>query len=291
MKEIKKLKLFFKYDLEVKKILNDIIPLEQYAHSNDTIIKYNDLLFKALKSFRFYFGKMIQLVNYDNKERFSLNNLLGDIEQKLVQCEMNFYAMSSFYNENFAGMRKELVDEVRENCIGYTINRSVSLGKAKSINELLHIIHQTVINNENIYQQNLLEQKTNDEGYPISLYGEYNLMAKNIFDNYPKDMLCGKTDILALNDLILLMIRDRGHALSIEIEKVNNKYFVNYFIPKICNIDMVNNLKGIRKVTVESKYATGVLACSEEELIGSLIDLISHVPMDNDIPKTINNAV
>ena len=51
---------------------------------------------------------------------------------------------------------------------------------------------------------------------------------------------------------------------------------------------MVNNLKGVRKVTTESKYATGVLACSEEELISSLIDLISHVPMDDDIKKTIS---
>lgn len=288
MKEIKKLKLFFKYDLEIKKILNQIVPLEEYAHSNYTVIKYNELLYKSLKSFRFYFNKMTQLINYDGDEQIYLVNLLDEIEEKLVQCEMNFYAMSRFYNENFAGMRKELVDEVRENCVGYTLGRGVSIKKAKSINELLHIIHQTVVNDEKIYKQNLLDQKINDEGFLISLYGEENKMAKNIFVNYPKEMSCGETDILALDDLILLMIRDRGHALSIEIEKVNNKYFVNYFIPKICNIDMVNNLKGVRKVTTESKYATGVLACSEEELISSLIDLISHVPMDDDIKKTIS---
>ena len=65
MKEIKKLKLFFKYDLEIKKILNQIVPLEEYAHSNYTVIKYNELLYKSLKSFRFYFNKMTQLINYD----------------------------------------------------------------------------------------------------------------------------------------------------------------------------------------------------------------------------------
>ena len=288
MKEIKKLKLFFKYDLEVKRILNEIVPLEQYAYNNDSVIKYNELLFKAFKSFKFYFSKMVKLLNYNNIEQKNLINLLNKIEEKLICCSMNFYEMSKFYNENFSGMRKELVDYVRENCIGYTINRNVSLDKAETINELLHIIHQTVVNDEKIYKQNLLEQKINDEGFLISLYGEENKMAKNIFVNYPKEMSCGETDILALDDLILLMIRDRGHALSIEIEKVNNKYFVNYFIPKICNIDMVNNLKGVRKVTTESKYATGVLACSEEELISSLIDLISHVPMDDDIKKTIS---
>ena len=41
------------------------------------------------------------------------------------------------------------------------------------------------------------------------------------------------------------MARDLGHALTIEIEIENTKAHVSYFILKVCNIDMINNLKRI----------------------------------------------
>lgn len=78
-----------------------------------------------------------------------------------------------------------------------------------------------------------------------------------------------------------MMVRDRGHALSIEIEKENDKYYVKYFIPKICNIDMVNSLKGVNKVTRDSKYTVGVFETDLERLPFEIINFISKVPMDN----------
>lgn len=42
---------------------------------------------------------------------------------------------------------------------------------------------------------------------------------------------------------LLMMVRDRGHALSIEITLNGQNARLEYFIPKVCNVDMVNNLQ------------------------------------------------
>ena len=84
-----------------------------------------------------------------------------------------------------------------------------------------------------------------------------------------------------------MMVRDRGHALSIEIEKENDKYYVKYFIPNINNVDMVNELKGVRKVNDQSKFTTGIFETNLENLTSNLTDFIGHVPTDFDTPYWI----
>ena len=186
----------------------------------------------------------------------------------------------------FSNMNEKLVNEVGENCVGYKIFRGVDLSKGKSLNEILHIVHQTVINNEkNLNSLPKLQEKVNNDGETITLYGSMNEVASIIFNNFPKELSCGITEIVSLsNNNVVIMVRDRGHALSIEIEKENDKYYVKYFIPKINNVDMVNNLKGVRKVTDESKFTTGIFETNLENLPFNLVDFISKVPTDFDSP-------
>lgn len=64
-----------------------------------------------------------------------------------------------------------------------------------------------------------LKEKNNDEGYSINLYGSDYDLAKEIFLRYPLEMSSGQADILRLKNSskVLIMVRDRGHALSIEL--------------------------------------------------------------------------
>ncbi len=80
-----------------------------------------------------------------------------------------------------------------------------------------------------------------------------------------------------------MMIRDRGHALTIEISLNNNIARLEYFIPKLCNIDMINSLPGVNKVNKNSIGATGILEIDINKLPNCLFDLISRVPMDSDM--------
>jgi len=186
-------------------------------------------------------------------------------------------------------MSEELVNEVGENCVGYKIFRGVDLSKAKSLNEILHVVHQTIVNNEkNLSNLPKIDEKTNDNGASITLYGNLNELSSIIFNQFPQELSCGITDIVSLNNSVIMMVRDRGHALSIEIEKENDKYYVKYFIPKINNIDMVNELKGVRKVNEDSKFTTGIFETSIEALSYNLTNFISKVPTDFDTPYWIN---
>ena len=56
-----------------------------------------------------------------------------------------------------------------------------------------------------------------------------------------------------------------------------------YFIPKICNIDKVNNLLGVNKITNEDKFAKGMFIADINNIGYILNDFMNKVPTDTDI--------
>ena len=84
---------------------------------------------------------------------------------------------------------------------------------------------------------------------------------------------------------LLMMIRDRGHALSMEITLKDDKARVEYYIPKICSVNMVNELPGINKVNETSVGATGVYEMDVDSLSTGIIDFINKVPTDRDLVR------
>ena len=275
---------FFKYNLEIKKILYETLPKEEYRYSKETLIEYSDTLFKALNDIKFYMVRMVDMFIGSKESKSYIKNFITAVKNELIKCGYDFNKLKQFYEVFFSNMREELVDKVGSNVSGYSFN-GISLTNGKSINELLHIIHQTVVNDEKNYQSlPIITQKTNNGGYPITLYGEEESLSKKIYELFPIELSCGYTDIVSLSDdHILIMVRDIGHALSIEIEKENDKYYVKYFIPKICNVGMVNDLRGVKKVNDESKYTVGIFKSDLEHLPFMLFEFISKVPTDEDM--------
>ena len=277
---------FLKYNLEIKKILYDVTPKDMDRYNKEAIMEYSDKLFKALNDIEYYMNSILTSFSFSENDKNYLKNFIKTLKQELIKCGYYFNKLSTFYEVCFANMTEELVNEVGENCVGYYLFGGVPLSKAKSLNEILHIIHQTIINDEkNLNSLPKLREKKNKEGWLISLYGRDRIIANKIFNGFPLELSCGHTEIVSLNnDNVIMMVRDRGHALSIEIEKENDKYYVKYFIPKICNVDMVNNLKGVRKVTKNQKFTTGIFETNINDLSFNLVDFISKVPTDDDIP-------
>ena len=56
---------------------------------------------------------------------------------------------------------------------------------------------------------------------------------------------------------------------------------------KLCNIDMINRLPGINKVTSDSIGATGVIVTEIKYLSDTLVDFILKVPTDTDMISII----
>lgn len=288
-----KIEKFFQYNLAVKKLLVECQPPYEAAPQSNSkyavdyvVEKYADKLFYSLRDIKIYIIRMMEMFNNFLFEKNNVLKMFEAYEQEIIKCEYDFEKLKKVYQVIFCDMREELVKEVSENCIGYSWFRGVSLTKAQSINELLHIIHSTTVNDENLYGvMPKRGEKINDEGYSINLYGADYDLAKEIFLRYPLEMSSGQADILGLenSNKVLMMIRDRGHALSIELQEDKDRIFVNYFIPKICNMDMVNALKGVKKVKVGDRYTVGMFEVSKKEAALEVIDLISKVPMDDDM--------
>ena len=85
------------------------------------------------------------------------------------------------------------------------------------------------------------------------------------------------------DDKAILLVRDVAHALSIQIKKYEGGYFVEYFVPKICNVEMVNKLPGVTKVVDDSSYTIGQFEIAEKDFPASLYQFVKMVPTDADM--------
>lgn len=289
MDELNKLIKFLKYDTDIKNILINSAPNSNIEINETTIVNYSNYLFNALKNLEFDLNRMIELYPCFGNGQEHIKKLFSTFYNELSNCS-SYEKLKNFYKEHMSDLSQNVVDEVGKNCIGYYLFSGVSLEIGTSINELLHIIHQTVINNEALFaKMPKLTSKTNCDNFEINLYGNVSKIGADIFNAIPTELSLGPTDILAISDdKLLMMVRDRGHALTIEVEKENDKYYAKYFIPKICNVNMVNELKGVRKVNSNSQYTNGIFEITENIGI-EIADFISKVPTDSDMEKSYNS--
>ena len=132
----------------------------------------------------------------------------------------------------------------------------------------------------------IIGTKKNSFGYDITLYGEENEVSKRIFANLPPNLDVGCTDIVSMEDRTLMMVRDRGHALTIDIDSSDKDNIdVRYFVPKICNLDMVKALPGINASSITQNGASGFFVSKEEDISENIFSFIDSVPTDMDMPE------
>ena len=230
---------------------------------------------------KFGFGSEVSeaIKNHFDKSKESL--LIGSYKRGIGQ---------DVYMKQISGMDEKLVEEVKEKFVGYTMESSEDLveliNKSKSINELLHIMHSYIINNDEILQAmpSIDEKENQVTGDSITLYGEQTELSQKIFNDFPTNIDCGYTDIISMENRIIMMVRDRGHALTIDIDNTDKEkdILVKYFVPKLCNIEMIKKLPGIGKISPNG--ATGMFESKKEEISKKLFDFIEKVPTDLDIP-------
>ena len=284
--KIIKLQHFFEIDIRIKKGMYNMAPSNIQYFDESTIQKYtdelNDLLiyiFCELKCVAIdIFGKNSNVLT-------RICYLENVIKNNFYSCCFDIDKLKKFYKNFISNMEIDFVNSVKDECVGYTFGGTASAEMAVSINEMLHFIHSYVVNNENILQaMHLLKQKNNEYNYPIKLRGIKVPIFEQLFEHFPIYFFFGWTVMLYIHEKkLIMMVRDRGHALSIEITLSNDVARIEYFIPKLCNIEMINRLPGINTVNKNSIGATGVVEVPINALSETLFDFISKVPMDSDM--------
>lgn len=285
---------FFKKDSRIKRALSELAPSEQDFYG-DEAVRYADKLYEETGDIISDIKSIMQ--NFYSSE--FLEKRLEQIKDDVINAGANPKKLTSVYQRDFASMSEKFNKGIREEVKGY-----ISWGdphkfdsEASSINEILHLIHSSIVNNEEILQSlPVLESEKGQYG-ETTLYGTANSknpIAKEIYDQI-KNGDESWTDIVSLPDRTLMMVRDRGHALTIDIEKdiKDDKFYINYFVPKICNVDKVNQLPGVRKVIKREgesqvlEFTTGVFSINNETDVASTVtNFIKMVPTDIDIERT-----
>lgn len=300
-KNIKLVERFFKSDLRIKQILNNLAPNDMDGNYNYSYaaIQYEGNLYKGLKELREEFNIIVDIFhelgvensfgegcNIISVNKSDIDKIFNNYLELLANCSSSYDKLVDFYKKYLVSMSKEVIDKTKKTCIGYLMfsdPRDVFL-ECVSLNEMLHVFHSALVNNEGLYKvMPKLDMKMYDNGDVVTLYGKDNDMARDMFFKFPKDSNNGVTDILALESKILIMVRDRGHALTLEIEPDMDGVYVKYFIPKICNMEMVNNLRGVIKANSESFGTSGEFRASYDSVSREVVEFIEMVPTDDDL--------
>lgn len=288
-----KLKKFITKDYKIKKEMIDMCPpLDTDAISHDAMVKYTD---NAYDSLRFIIRELknMSAMYDDNNQTFSkkLEELSKIWINEFIKCKTDINKLRAFYKAVVTSMDIEVIDDVGRNCVGYVPHfmPKYAIKKSNTINEMLHIIHSFVMNNEQVLKSlNVVKRKVLTNEYPVTIYGEVNDISMNLFKDFPDELDVGWTDIISFGDIgkVFMMVRDRGHALTIEIDYNEEDVLVNYFIPKICNAQMTNRLPGVRKVHENADpldQTSGRFVTSKENLSSDIYRFIKMVPMDVNI--------
>jgi len=285
---INSLQHFFSADMQIKKLMYNICPPKDYLDES-SMVKYVDDTYESL-IYIFNELKCISkdILNNDSNILETITNMEKYIKDSFINAGTNLDKLNALYKNFISDMSVNYINDCKKEFFGYKLFRNVNemLSKANTINEMLHCIHSYVINNDEIFSKILIvASKKNTNDYFISYRGNTsNNIFNSIYFNFPLDLDVGITDIISINEnKLLLLIRDRGHALSIEVTLTGNIAKVDYFIPKICSIDKVNSLPGVNMVKDYNLGTTGMFEVDKDVLSQSLYDFISRVPNDKDL--------
>lgn len=282
------LKKFFASDMKMKENLLNISPKEIDDYNEESRIEYTDKIYKKLREYEIEFEKIVENFGLGLEINEAIKANFSKIREKFLIGKYNEGVIQKLYKTQFSNMSKNLVEEVKSNCVGYTFSReklAELINKSTSINELLHVMHSYITNDEEILQAMPVVDAKSQDIEPITLYGEETEFSRKLFDDFPIESKCGITDIISMDNKILMMIRDVGHALSIDIDtSKEDDIIVKYFVPKLCNRDMIEVLPGINKSSITPNGASGIFKTSKEEMSQVLIDFIEKVPTEMDMP-------
>lgn len=285
---LEKIENFFDIDLKIKNQIMNLKIDSSYQLKEEDIEKYIRRIYDTLNSIEQDFIKIV----VDFKLGDYISNLIKNkfilYRERLLNLGYDFYKLQTFYEKCCYRLSDEVINQTKNEIKGYYMFTNITpiINNCNSINELLHVIHYFIINNEKIYQSMpKISNKTNDFNEQINLYGKENDLAYNLFYFFPSEIFVGTTDIVSLENKVLVMIRDVGHATVFEIEEYNEKINIQYYIPKICNVEMVNNLKGVNKVTGIDKLecTSGFFITDSAHFLNDMYEIISKIPSDMDM--------
>lgn len=297
------LRHLFNIDENIKKEMSGLAPLYFTDPNYGDGLGYDGKINKGLKKLDYQFDSLIQNlgqleVNVDIDNLRDKKNLLIDkFKVDIAHSEFNFTQLAKVCKEDVAYMDPEFIKTVNTEIIGYYIYKNFDsvLAQVKTLNELLHLVHTYVQSDELFYETLPKWGEVREERIEYDAYGEKTEYSSQIFNAVSAVLKVEQIDALgnkvspidqmhlySLDNKTQLLIRNYGHALSIEVDTSNPiAAMVRYSIPKPINIEIINKLPGVRKIENDEWIGTsGSFELPYDHLGSEIANFILKIPTD-----------
>lgn len=314
---LKVLEQFFDTDIELKKMMADSAPSFMDSFDTDSIIKYYSKLYRILQYAKSKLALFFQSDFFVRDEYLDLSvemledgtvksskqksnapesfyNKINEIKNHLMELEASLRPPEQAFRECFSDMNKSFVDDVRSKIYGENDLEMAVLAQtmddSTTINELLHVIHTHVENSNRILGSiPVIDKKettipnTNQVLKSLLLGEPNNELARSIFEQLP--VKTRYAYVVGLEDKTLLMVRDVGHALTMQITEENDgHYTADYFIPKVTDADAIANLPAEQQtLDYNNGIAYGKITMEKDNAAKMISSFIGMVPGDEGI--------
>lgn len=310
--KLQTLKSFFHHDNQIKEEIKAAAPptdkdelssgsSEHYRHRLTTTIDNLGELFTNLSS------------DMDNLEILGSpiinksQEIIHHLDEIIFNPNSDYPSLVRTYQRRISSMRPEFIHNVSNSMVGYITHKPTEykdlIKQASSYNELLHLAHSYVLSEETLFKKlpqwnkfstPLLSQlEYGAYGQPTKIaqeiFSSLTQNAQNFLQNTSRSGIQEIPELLHLfsfDQTIHLMVRDFGHALTIEIDTSQpDKAEIHYQVPKIFDGSQVNKLPGVNKVTVSSEWSpdestSGFFTCEYPNIGQTITDFIQKVPTD-----------
>jgi len=290
------LKNLYHYDSHIKDLIqSSTLAYTDIGYGDPSVFK--ETLINTLDQISTSFGHLSQnMSDLDLPGDIVFNKsqlIFNSVSEKLPN---DFSQLKEIHERYFSYMRPEITKEISTKISGYYMFKDIDfseiLNKTQSFSELLHLAHSRVLADEDLFSK-LPKWDSASKPLEYDAYGEESKPAKKIFsyikeqsqtviDNQSPIQIPEILHLLSVDNTIQLMVRDFGHALTIEIDTSRSKSaLIKYNVPKVFDGTKANQLPGVDKV-IPNQGATGKFESSYEDLAKNIFDFILKVPTDKN---------
>lgn len=200
--------------------------------------------------------------------------------------------MRRIYDTALNDMSEGLIAAVRRDFFGWNDpqsrnrNFAQALGQCRTINEILHVVHTSIMQNEELLRSlSVWGRVANAEGQALGVGVRTELGAKvfgaaaQLFKTLPSPALI----CLAHPQGVHIMLRDFGHAATIDIEAdAAGVARVRYYLPKTFGRESVKHLPGFDFHDDQLRVAKGSFYVAVADAPRAVTALIPLMPTDEN---------
>lgn len=238
--------------------------------------------------------------------RGRVSELASGLKSNVIKAGLDWQPLRSTYANDVAAMSADYVRRVADTIYSFMDMSDANIQSirelihdSRSFNELLHLAHSYVMNNDEL--RGTLESWSdgNNERHYIRGLGRRSEIAEDIYqkfleawrlgDDYAREGWRHKApiavDVVLAGNILHIVVRDYGHSLNLVMDTVpdqQDNILIQYHMSKVPNKAMVYQLPGIS--TVRHTYASGQWLASSKNLGDEIINFVKQVPTDIDSP-------